>query len=256
MTSAEIHLLRRLVSNERSARHRGSVLQRWWPVFLPAVESGALAFVFAFLLGTSGATGHLPLLILVGVPAWRVFARAVSASTGALPRNAALLHTFPVPACTVLLASATSAMLDGLLAAPLILALLKVFGPATDILVMTGWVAVGIALQVSVTLGLALLLGVAGAFYRDVRLALGPALTVLMFAAPVVYPVALVPDAFQFAYLLNPISAAIESYRAGLLGTAPVPPGALAGAAVVAGATLCLGVLASRRLDPRLREVL
>jgi lipopolysaccharide transport system permease protein len=45
----------------------------------------------------------------------------------------------------------------------------------------------------------------------------------LMYAAPVVYPASLVPERYQLLYALNPMVGVIEGFRAGLLGTRPMP---------------------------------
>jgi len=95
----------------------------------------------------------------------------------------------------------------------------------------------------------------ANAFYRDVGLALGPLLNILMFAAPVVYSTSLVPVALRAVFLANPMAAAIDSYRAALLGAVPVPWASLTAAAAVAALSLAVGVAALRSLDPRIREV-
>ena len=90
------------------------------------------------------------------------------------------------------------------------------------------------ALQLGITFGLGYLMATANACYRDFGLALGPALNILMFTAPVVYATSLVPRSIENLFLANPMAAAIESYRAGLLGAVPVPWASLATAAVVA----------------------
>ena len=76
------------------------------------------------------------------------------------------------------------------------------------------------------------------------------------FAAPVVYPSSLIPAWLRPLFLGNPMAAAIDSYRAALLGGVPLSPDALGLAAVTSGVLLVAGWTVLRRLDPRLREVL
>jgi len=100
------------------------------------------------------------------------------------------------------------------------------------------------------------LVAAANAFYRDVGVGIGSVPYLLMFAAPVVYPTSVVPASLRTLFLANPMAAAIESYRAALLGGVPVPLDALGLACLAAGVLLVMGWTVLRRLNPRLREVL
>ena len=59
--------------------------------------------------------------------------------------------------------------------------------------------------------------------YRDISYSLGFVIQLLMYASPVVYPVSMVPEQYQFLYNLNPMTSVIESFRAILLSTNPIP---------------------------------
>ena len=117
------------------------------------------------------------------------------------------------------------------------------------------WLPVAVSLQIAATLGLGWLVAAANAFYRDVGVGIGSVLYLLMFAAPVVYPTSVVPASLRTLFLANPMAAAIESYRAALLGGVPVPLDALGLACVAGGVLLVTGWTALRRLDRRLHEV-
>lgn len=252
----KLRLILRLALDERAARTRSTVLGPYWALLLPLVESGLFTLVFGVLVRVRGpATGYL-LFVYVGSLAWRTFARGVSAATASLPRAAALLQQMPVRAATVVTASVAGAIVDGLVGVPLLVGVIVALRGVPSPALLIVWLPAGLVLQVAVTLGLGYLLATANAFYRDVGLAVGPVLNVLMFAAPVVYATALVPAAVRVPFLSNPMAAAIESYRAALLGAVPVPRAALAAAAAVAALSLGVGVAALEHLDGRIREVL
>ena len=252
--SGHARLLLRLMLDDRAARTRSTLLGPYWAVLLPLVESGLFTLVFAVVVRV-GAPGPYLLFVYIGTLAWRTFARGVGAAATSLPRAARLLHQMPVSASVVVTASVAGAMLDGLVGVPLLLAVIAAWRGLPSLGTVALWLPVALVLQVSVTLGLGYLLATANAFYRDVGLALGPVLNILMFAAPVVYSTSLVPASLRSSFLANPMAAAIDSYRAALLGAVPVPWASLAAAAVVAALSLVVGVLALRSLDPRIREV-
>jgi lipopolysaccharide transport system permease protein len=59
--------------------------------------------------------------------------------------------------------------------------------------------------------------------YRDVNYVLGFGITLLMYAAPVVYPVSLIPGQYRLLYAINPMAGVIEGFRSSLLGTVEMP---------------------------------
>ncbi|MFC1843856.1 ABC transporter permease, partial [Thermodesulfobacteriota bacterium] len=59
--------------------------------------------------------------------------------------------------------------------------------------------------------------------YRDVNHAITFIVQLLMYAAPVVWPVSLIPDKYRLVYGLYPMAGVIEGFRSALLGTNPMP---------------------------------
>jgi lipopolysaccharide transport system permease protein len=95
--------------------------------------------------------------------------------------------------------------------------------------------------------GLALTASVLGAALPDVSEALALGMQLLFYGAPVVYPLAMVPDGMLRALVsANPLTPLVEAARAGLLGAAPPEPLAVA-ASVAAG--MALVVVGAAALD-------
>lgn len=257
-TRRQLEILRELVRMERLARSRGSLLGRYGEVLLPLFEAGVFTVLFGVLLRVRGTPAGYLAFALTGVVAWRVYARALASAAGSLRRSSVLLHSFPVPVHVVAIAAVGGAFADALFAAPLaVAAVVTLHGPGNlqpgSLLL---WGAAALALHASVAVGVGLVLAVAGAFFSDVGRAVAPLLGVLLFASPVVYPRSAVPAHWQTLYLANPITAAIESYRAALLGADPVPGSALLGACGVALAMLAGGLALARWANQRVRDVL
>jgi lipopolysaccharide transport system permease protein len=156
----------------------------------------------------------------------------------------------------VVSAAVAAIVIDGVLALPVLLAVVAVLEGMPGVAALALWLPVGALLHLTFTLGIGLMLALANAFYRDVGIVLAPALAVLMFAAPVVYPPTLVPTGFRTVFLANPISAAIESYRVALLDTPPVAAVPLLAAALISFLLLVCGLVVAKRFDHRIREVL
>ena len=90
-----------------------------------------------------------------------------------------------------------------------------------------------IALQVALTLGVALFFSALNVRYRDVRHALPLLIQLWMFVTPVIYPVSAVPERYRLLYLANPMAGIIDSYRKIVIHGAPPDWSALGLAASV-----------------------
>jgi len=70
-----------------------------------------------------------------------------------------------------------------------------------------------LALHVLFTVGVALLLATATAFFRDVRHLLEVTLAVLFWTTPIVYELRNVPERIQLPILLSPVSSFVVAYQ-------------------------------------------
>lgn len=243
----------RLARAEARARRRRSALGRHWSIVWPVAETALFVVLFGALLRLRGTTAAYLPFVFIGVYTWRVFARAVTVAADSVRTHHTLLSTFPVGVRPVVLASTGSALREagpGLVL--LLLAVVALAGPPPPEALL--WLVPGLGLFAMTTAGLALLAAVGGALARDVQRVVGPALTLLMFAAPVVYPVSVVPAAWRGAFLANPMASSLTALRAALIGAPPPPPGPLLAASLVGSLLLGAGWWVSRAAEGRVRE--
>jgi len=246
----------RLALDERAARLRQTLVGRYWALGLPLLESGAFTLVFTLFVRPRVPPVSYLLFVYVGVLAWRTFARGVSAAAGSLVRTAPLLRQVSLRAAVVPTSAVLATFLDAGIALPLLAVGVVALRGWPEPAALALWLPIALALQIAATLGLGWLVAVGNAFYRDVGLAIGPLLYILMFAAPVVYPTSVVPLPLRPLFLANPMAAAIDAYRAALLGGVPPSLEGVGLASLVALGLLGAGWAALRLCDPRLREVL
>jgi lipopolysaccharide transport system permease protein len=77
-----------------------------------------------------------------------------------------------------------------------------------------------------------------------------------MLLSPVLYPVSLVPEQVKSLYLLNPMAALIEAYRAALLYGQFPNLGSLAGALLAAVLLFGLGYQYFKSVEQRFADVM
>jgi lipopolysaccharide transport system permease protein len=78
-----------------------------------------------------------------------------------------------------------------------------------------------LACTVPVLLGLSWLLSALGVFLRDIGHVIGPAVSMLLFISPVLYPTQALPATLKALLWLNPLTLPIENMRGVVLRGAP-----------------------------------
>ena len=86
-------------------------------------------------------------------------------------------------------------------------------------------------------LAVSLVLAAVHVRFRDIGVALPVLVQALMFASPIIYPLAMVPKAWRAWYLLNPMAGIVSSFRDILLRHTTPDPGPLRVALIEGGCT-------------------
>jgi len=238
-----------LVRTELATRHRGSLLGWLWALVPTLAQLVATYFLFTRVIPLD--VPDYPVFLLVGILAWQWFTRSLGDGVGSLEqrRELALRPGFAlelVPATSVLVA-----LVDYLLALPVLVVALAVTNglqPESVLLPLL------LAIQLVYCVGLVLALAPLQVFVRDVRQIVALLVTVGFWITPVFYGVRQVPDSFVWVYRLNPMAHLIGAQREILIeGTWP-EPGPLLVVALVGLAFLGAGWLLFRRLRDSVPE--
>ncbi len=122
---------------------------------------------------------------------------------GGLPRIA-------VPVTPVL-----AGLIDFAIASLLLFVLMPYYGvPVTSALIL--WPILVLPL-LFLTSGLGLIMASLSVRYRDVKYALPFLIQMMMFATPIIYPLAVVPASYRWLAICNPLTGIIEAFRAAVL---------------------------------------
>jgi lipopolysaccharide transport system permease protein len=204
------HLIRNLVLKDLKLKYRGSVIGFAWSLANPLLMTAIYTIAFTRILRV-GSEGYVFYLML-GLLAWTFFANSASMSTGAITDNGGLVKSvrFPraiLPISTVLF-NLVQYILTVLVFVPLMMAYYRV-PPAAPMLLFP----VFLALQLLFTIGLALILSTATAFFRDVRHLVEVALAVLFWMTPIVYDLSKLSDRLRHAIRLNPMTSYVGAYQ-------------------------------------------
>ena len=92
-------------------------------------------------------------------------------------------------------------------------------------------------------LGFGLLFSAITSKYRDIRFLIGFGVRLLMYASPVIFPLSIVPEKYEWIILANPMSAVIESFRYLVFGVGQISIDAILYSIIFTGALFSLGFL-------------
>jgi ABC-type polysaccharide/polyol phosphate export permease len=214
-------LLRNLVLKDLRLKYRGSVFGFVWslanPLLMVAVYT--LAFTYVLRVRTEGFV----FLLLLGLLTWGFFLNSTMMSTAAIVESGGLIRSagFPraiLPMATVLFNLAQYLLTLGVLL-PLALAIFRV-APSPAILLFP----IFLSLQIVFTIGIALAVATATAFYRDVKHLLEITMGALFWTTPIVYAYDNVPEFLRLPVLLSPVSSFVVAYQ-DIFYYARTPPG-------------------------------
>jgi ABC-type polysaccharide/polyol phosphate export permease len=216
----------------------------------------AYHFVFASVFRVGAVTGTSFLsFVAVGLWPWLAMQEAIVRGTASVQNHAALVKKVAFPVELVVVASAIATFAVQLVGFTVALLVLKIVGEPIGLaglgLAVFLWIILFFA-----ALGLGLALAAVQVFARDVEHALGPILMVLMYLAPVLYPLSAVPGSLRPLVASNPFSYLVQRFRDALLGGSAMP--VLGDLVALAGATLVLllGYAFFRRLSPFFEDFL
>ena len=202
-------------------RYAQSAIGIGWAIVQPLFYMLVFTVVFGRLARIESDGAPYAVFALAALVPWTYFANAVSEGAASLIVNADMISKIYFPRLILPISIVVARLADFAIALVILAPLMAWYHiiPGVRIAILP----LLILLMVFTAAGLGLWLAALAVQYRDVNYATTFAMQLLMYAAPVVYPVSLVPADVQMLYAINPMVGVIEGFRAALLETRPVP---------------------------------
>lgn len=248
-----VDLFRTLSIHRINVRYRQTVLGVTWAVLQPLVMMVVFVVVFSRLARVPSEGMPYALFAYTALLPWTFFATSITSATGSLVSHTQLITKVYFPREILPLTYIVAAFFDFLLGLAALMVLMAWYdvalSPAAVYLVPV------IGLLGAWITAVSLLLSAAQVRWRDVGVAVPVLVQLGMFASPVIYPLALVPEHWRPWYLLNPLAGIINAFRDVLLrGQSPdaVP---LAYASVVTALVLPVAYALFKRAEATMADV-
>ncbi len=218
-------LFSELVRRDISSRYRGSVMGVLWAFVGPLLMLAIYTFVFSVIFQARWSTDinnktAFAMNLFIGIILHGIFAESMSRSPQIILQNTSYVKKIIFPLWLLPIVPVFSAVFHAVISTFALLItflLLKNELSLHALLLPLAFLPI-----VLFSLGLSWFLAGVGVYLRDISQVMPMFITILMFMAPIFYPVTAIPEDYQHWLYLNPLTYAVEMAR-GLLFTQAFP---------------------------------
>lgn len=209
-------LLSVLTMRDIKVRYKQTVLGAGWAIIRPVLTMVIFSVVFGQLAKMPSDGYPYPVFVYAALLPWTFFAAAISTSGQSLIGSSNLVSKVYFPRLIIPLSSVGAGLIDLLISTGILLLLMLWYG--------VGWtwhlLAVPLLLMAVVfaALGVGTLLSALTVSYRDFTHLTPFLVQIWMYVTPVIFPVTLVPERWQWLLYLNPMTGLVEGFRSAFLG--------------------------------------
>lgn len=217
-------LLIRFTEREIFARFAGSALGLFWALLGPLLLLGIYSFIFGQLfvqrLGDLGTESYT-LFVAIALWPWMMFSDGVLRAMQSIQTNSSLVKKIAFPHLLLVLAAINGVFLVHSAGYIAVLTVLALAGSPVQ-LAGIPVVLTAIATLYLLALGVGAMLAALQTLLRDVEQATTPAMMMLHYLTPVLYPITLIPLTYRHWLTWNPLAYIMQRLRDGLLlGSGP-----------------------------------
>jgi lipopolysaccharide transport system permease protein len=204
-----------LARKDFQARYKRTSLGVLWAAAVPLLQAAVLAFVFSRFIPVGGDVPY-GAYVMSGILAWSgYFAMVVPQGTTAIVDGTALTDKLWFPRVILPLVPCVSNLVGLGIAMAILLVGAPILGaaPSAHLLLLIPACALMVAFTVALTTFLAAL----NVYFRDVRFIVTAAMTVWLYATPIMYTKSLVGDLAPWLDL-NPMTGIISLFHVAVIG--------------------------------------
>ncbi|MEQ8360326.1 MAG: ABC transporter permease [Cytophagales bacterium] len=246
-------LLYFLVLRGIKAKYAQSVLGVSWAVIQPLFTTLVFTVIFGNLAQVSSDGIPYVIFSFTAMVPWNYFSGTLTESSNSLVANANMITKVYFPRVVLPLAAVFTKLLDFCIGFITLAGFMIYFRfvPSIDAL----FIPLLLLILLLTSMGIGMILSAMAVQYRDVKHAMTFMTSLLMYAAPVVYPASLIPEKYQFWYALNPMVGVIEGFRSALLSTNPMPWNFILSGFIVAVIVFVFGAFYFRKMEKIFADV-
>lgn len=204
------------VKREFQSKYQNALLGAVWALVQPLAMILVYTLIFSQLMKTKLVGVEMEyaysVYLCAGLFTWGLFAEMLTKSQSMFLENANLLKKVHFPVVTLPVILMGNALVNFSIVFALYLGFLAISGNWPGAVL---WSFLPVLLvQLMLSLGLCLVLGVLNVFFRDVGQFMGVFIQLWFWVTPIVYPLSIVPLSVQTYLSWNPMLALVNAYHA------------------------------------------
>jgi lipopolysaccharide transport system permease protein len=245
-------LLWLLVRRDFVSFYKQTIFGPLWFFIQPIFTTITFTIIFGNLAGISTSGAPKPLFYMAGTIAWNYFADCLNKTSTVFRDNANIFGKVYFPRFIMPLSIVFSNLVKFGIQLALFLIMLVYYlfqGNKIEPNLYLLLFPVVIILMALLGLGLGLIITSLTTKYRDLVFLVSFGVQLLMYATPVIYPLAAAPEKYRDLISLNPLSGLVETVRYGFLGTGQFYAGAFAYSVVASIVIFFLGLVIFNRVE-------
>jgi lipopolysaccharide transport system permease protein len=242
-----------LTTRDIKVRYKQTVLGAAWAILRPFLTMVIFSVVFGMLAKLPSDGYPYPVFVYAALLPWTFFSGAISTSGQSLVGSANLVSKVYFPRLIIPLSSVGAGLVDLLISTGILLLMLLWYG--------VGWswqllaAPLLLAALVFTALGIGTLLSALTVAYRDFTHLTPFVVQLWLYVTPVIFPVNLVPERWQWLLYLNPMTGLVEGFRSAFLGK-PFDLAGLGTSLAIAAAILVIGVAYFEKVERRFADII
>lgn len=244
----------RLAWRDIAVRYKQTSIGVAWAILQPFLTMVVFTLVFGKFADFPSKGVPYPIFTYSALLPWTYFASSVAISSSSLVSNKPLVTKVYFPRVLLPLAGVTVPLVDFAVASTVLFGMMVWF---------TVWPSAAIVLAplflfmaLITALGVGLFFAAVSVRYRDVPYALPFLMQTWMFLSGVVGSFSGLPEKWQWVLALNPMTAVINGFQWGVLGTAPPDLGMTLLSVAATVAFFAVGLWFFRRSEPRFADTI
>ena len=214
-----------LIKRDVLAIYKQTVMGFTWAIIRPVFSMIIFSVVFGGLAKIPSDGIPYPIFSYAALIPWTYFSATMNASTQSLISGKGIFTKVYFPRLIIPLTPVFSKLVDFTIAFIILFGLMAWYGISPTVNIV--FLPILILMMILTASGVGMWLSAMAIQYRDIPQGVGFLSQLLMYAAPVVWPLSLLQERFgesaTLIYGIYPMAGVIEGFRSALLGHNPMP---------------------------------
>ena len=242
-----------LTMRDIKVRYKQTVLGAAWAIIRPFITMVIFSVVFGQLAKMPSDGYPYPVFVYAGLLPWTFFAGAIGTSGSSLVGSAHLVSKVYFPRLIIPLSSVGAGLVDLLVSTGILLLMMLWYGVGWHVNLLAAPLL--LLAVVFIALGVGTLLSALTVAYRDFTHLTPFVIQIWMYITPVIFPVSMVPERWQWLLYLNPMTGLVEGFRSAFLGK-PFDLHGLGISFAIAIAIFAVGVAYFEKVERRFADII